>query len=261
MTTPATPSNPKPTGDERNLVAVDATNAASFEDKLHVFWQKNRSIVIGLCVVVLVAIVARGGWGYLQKQKRAELAAQYAAATTPEQLKSFAAANTGNSLGGIAQLRLADEAYTAGKTADAAAAYDKAIEILKDGPLAARAKLGRALTKVQSGKTAEAAADFKQLADDASQFKAVRTEAAYHLASMAADAGNAEELQKHAVTLMQIDPESPWNQRVMGLQANLPAPAAPVLATPAAPAPAAPAGGEAKKDDAAPSLQMKLPGK
>lgn len=258
MTTPATPSNSKPTGDDRNLVAVDATNAVSFEEKLHVFWQKNRSRVIGVCVLVLVAILAKGGWEYLAKQRELDVQKAYAAAATPEQLKAFIAAHPEHSLAGIAHLRMADEAYAAGKSAEAAASYDKAIGILKEGPLVARAQLGRALTKAQSGQAAEAANDFKRLADDATQFKAVRTEAVYHLASLAAEAGNAADLQKHAAQLLQIDPESPWNMRVMALQANLPPPAP---APSAIGVPGLPAGGEAKKDDATPSLQVKIPGK
>src|SRR5471032_1018138 len=50
MTTPATPSSPKPAGDDRNLVAVDENYVAmSFEDKLQIFWKKNGTGVLALC--------------------------------------------------------------------------------------------------------------------------------------------------------------------------------------------------------------------
>src|SRR5438067_1230405 len=58
----ATPTN-KPTGDDRNLVPVDEKYAAlTFEDKLHQFWARNRMLVLGLCGLVLVGILAKGGW-------------------------------------------------------------------------------------------------------------------------------------------------------------------------------------------------------
>lgn len=258
MTTPATPSN-SPRGDDRNLVAVDATNAVSFEEKLHVFWGKNRTLIIGVCVLVLVAILGKGAVDYFSRQKDLDVQKAYAAATTPEQLKTFAAAHTDHALAGIAHLRIADDAYATGKSADAISGYDKAAGILKEGPLVVRAKLGRALAKIQAGQAAEATNELKQIADDATLFNAVRAEAIYHLASLSAEALNAADLQKYAAQLMQVAPESPWNTRIMSLQVNLPPPAAPAISTPVT-APAAP-GGEAKKADGSPNIQIKLPGK
>ena len=252
MTTPATPASPKPAGDDRNLVAVDATTATSFEDRLHLFWKNNGNAVLTLCGLVLVGIAAKGGWDYLAAQKELGIEKDYAAATTPEQLKAFAASHTDHSLAGLALVRVADEAYADGKNADAVTAYDKALPALKGTPLAARARLGRALSKVGAGKATEGAAELKQLADDAAQNKGVRAEATYHLASLAADSGNAADVQKLSEQLMKIDIQSPWTQRAMGLRASMPA----------APVPAAPASADEKKPaDASPGIQIKLPGK
>lgn len=256
MSMSATPSKSNPAGDDRNLVAVDATTAVTFEDKVNLFWKKNRNAVIALCVLVLLAIVGREGWNYLAAQKELEVEKAYAAATTPEQLKSFAAAHADHSLGGIAQLQMADDAYKAGKAADAVTAYDKALVALKDGPLAARAQLGRALAKISAGKAADGSGELKKLADDASQTKTVRAEAAYHLTSLAVEAGNATEAQKYVDLLMQIDPDSQrsWTQRALQRRASLPA-------TPAPAAAAAPAADAKKSDAAAPAVELKVPGK
>lgn len=250
MTTPATPSAPQPAGDDRKLVSVDENYIApSFEDKLNLFWKKNGTAVLVLCGLVLVGILAKGGWEYLQGQKEEEIQKAYAAATTSEQLKTFAAANSEHALAGIAQLRLADEAYTAGKFADAVTGYDKAFTSLKTGPLASRAQRGRALAKIESGKAAEAIADLKAIAADTTQAKGARAEAAYHLTSYAAETANAADVQKYSDQLMQLDPSGPWTQRALMLRAAVPAAAA---ATPApAAAGAAPAGGS----------PIKLPGK
>jgi hypothetical protein len=250
MTKPATPSPQHSAGDDRNLVPADASTAASFEEQMQSLWAKYRSPFGWLCTVVVLGILANGAWDYFARQKEQEIRKAFAAATTPEQLKVFAAGHTGHALGGIAQLQIADDAYKAGKTADAIAGYEKALAQIKDGPLAARAKMGRALARVQAGKVAEATAELKQLADDTAQFKGARTEAAYHLTSLAVEAGNATEAQKYVDQLMQLDVSSPWTQRAMSVRASLPATPAPVAATP-----------EAKKDDAAAAVQVKLPGK
>jgi len=50
------------------------------------------------------------------------------------------------------------------------------------------------------------------------------------LASQAAAAGQAADVEKYSNQLMQIDGASPWAQRAMMLRATLPAPVSPVPA-------------------------------
>ncbi len=248
MSTPATPSSPNPAGDDRNLVAVDATTAVTFEEKMQVVWKKNRAIVLGLCVLILLAILGKGAWEYMSRSKELDVQKAYGAATTNDQLKAFTAAHAGHPLAGIAELRMGDDAYAAGKTADAIASYDRAVSVLKDGPLAARARIGRAVAKALSGKTPEATTELKQLAEDTKQTKSVRAEAAYHLTTIAVEAGNATDAQKAVDLLNQIEPMGAWTQRAQMLRATLPA----------TPAPAAAPAGPEKKEEA--GLQLKLPG-
>ncbi|MEO5960713.1 MAG: tetratricopeptide repeat protein [Opitutaceae bacterium] len=250
MTKSDTPSPQKPSADDRNLVAVDENYVgATFEDKVQRIWVNYRMPLLAGCALVVLAFVAKGGWDYIARQKELDIEKAYVAATTPEQLKTFAAAHANHSLAGIAQLRIADDAYAAGKSADALAGYEQAIAAVKDGPLAARARLGLAMAKIQSGKASDGTADLKQLADDAKRPNAVRAEAHYQLSSLAAEAGDAAEVQKYSEQLMKLDPSSPWTQRALALRATLPAPA-----------PSAEPMPPAKSDsDAAP--QIKLPGK
>lgn len=244
MTTPASPAPNPPAGDDRNLVAAATSPAVTFEDRVRAFWSGNRNVITGLCVGVALAIVAKGGWDYLQGQQELGVVEAYAAADSSAKLKAFTVAHAAHPLAGVAQLRMADEAYQAGKAADAAALYQQAATTLKGNPLAARARMGRAVAQLAAGQAAEASPALKALADDSTQLKAVRAEAAYHLASLAVEAKNAEEAQRLVDQLMQIDVSSPWTQQAMMLRASLPA-------TPA-PAPAS---------AAAPAAEVKLPGK
>lgn len=248
------PSNSKSSGD-RN---PDSPVPLTFEEKLAAFWQKNQAVVIGLCVLVLVVLIGKGVWDRVQRQKEREVEAAYGAATTPDQLRAFVAAHPDHTLSAVAEVRLADDAYKAGKFADAVTGYDKAIAVLKSGPLASRARLGRALAEVQGGKKTEGTGDLKQLAGDTTLLNAVRAEATYNLAALAADAGNATEAQKYIDQLNQIDPASMWARRALALQASLPMTAAPAaLGTPAAgqSSSAAPAA-----ESSQPSIKLKLPG-
>lgn len=241
------PTNPKSSREEQAATPA----ALTLEEKLNQFWQKNRMVVLALCAFVLVAILAKGWWEHHQLEVEQEIGAAYQAATTPEQLKAFIAAHPGHSLAGIAELRMADDAYTAGKSTDAIAGYDRAIAILQDPAIIARAKVGRALAKIQGGKSAEATTELQAIANDTNQFTAARTEAAYQLTILAIDAGNFADANKYIQQLEEIDPASVRARQALQLRASLPAVAA--AAVPAAPASA--------KTDSGPKVEVNLPKK
>jgi len=228
MPSPALPSDSQPPD-----AAVDVN--ANPDLVLIGFWEKNREIVVIACLVILGVILGRAGWQYYSSQKEIGVQREYVEAATPEQLRAFAEAHPDHPLAGVAELRVADTAYQAGQNADALAAYTRAESLLKTGVLAARAQLGAAIIKIQTGQTAEGVAALQQLANDTKGFANIRAEATYHLASVAAEAGRADETRQLSTQLMQIDPSSPWTQRVFALQAKLPAPAAAPAAASALP--------------------------
>jgi hypothetical protein len=142
----------------------------------------------------------------------------------PENLQAFAESHPGHPLAGVAEVRLADAAYAAGRMEEAKVDYAKSLASLTTGPIAARARLGLAMAEVQTGQSTDGEGLLHRLADDPNQYRPIRTEATYQLASLAASAGLAADVRKYSVQLMQIDPNSPWTQRAFGLQAELPSP-------------------------------------
>ncbi|MCC6415301.1 MAG: hypothetical protein IT582_05290, partial [Opitutaceae bacterium] len=206
------------------------------EEKLNQFWGRNRRNLLILAVVVLVVILGRGAWDYVAAQKEATAARAYAAATTTGQKRAFAQANAGHELAGVAWLQIGDTAYAENKPADALAAYQSAAKILTTGPLASRAALGSAMAQLQAGQTDAGKAALQTLADTSSAPVALRTEAAYHLASLAHAAGDDAKLKALAQQIAQIDPASPWTQRIMLMQLAKPTASTAAPAQPAAPA-------------------------
>lgn len=234
MSTPAIPSDPTPAGKDPNLERAEANALApSFEDQLRVFWQRNSTAVTGLLVVILLAIAAKGGWEYLQAEREKEIGQAYAAATTPAQLKSFAETYPKHMLAAAAQLRMADQAYSDAKYSEAAGLYEAVAQDLEVPALASRARFGSAASKLQAGQTAEGEAALKAFVNDANEVKAFRASATYLLASHSLAAGRPAEVKTYAELLMQIDPTSPWTQRVMMLSASIPA-ATPISSAPPA---------------------------
>jgi hypothetical protein len=211
---------------------------ANPDEALLGFWEKYRDPIVIGCIVVLLGIVGWNGVKYFSEQKEAGIERDYAEATTPDKLRAFVDAHPDHALAGVAELRVADAAYQAGQNADALAAYDRAASMLKGGILAARAQLGGAIVKIQAGQATDGVATLHQLADDPKQVSQIRAEAYFHLASLAAEAGRAAEVQQISTELMQVEPSSPWTQRAFGLQAKVPVTAAPAAAAAATPAPA-----------------------
>ena len=137
-----------------NAPTSDAPVAPNFEETLRKFWAKNAKVILLACATVFVVIIAKGGLEYFRTQKEKEIGAAYGSASTSEKLKSFASAHPDHLLGAAATLRLADEAYSAGKYTEAAAGYQKAAAVFKTGPFGGRALLGAAVSKVLGGQAA-----------------------------------------------------------------------------------------------------------
>ena len=220
--------------------------APPFDEQLRVFWLKNHNAVYVGCALVLLAMIGRYAYETLAVRREAASAAAYAAATTPARLQAFARDHARHPLAGAAWLKLADDAYTAGYFAEALSSYEKAAAGLPGTPFAARALLGKAMCQIQSGKTAEGMAALKQMADDAVQLRGLRCEAAFHLASLAVEAGDADEVVKRTDQIMQLDTSGTWSQRAALLRARMPVkPGATV---------------SAKTGEAAPAVSVKVPG-
>jgi len=224
MPKPATPTGSKPPADDRNLVAVDETYVApGLEDKLRILWEKQSKTIIAAIALVACALIGRAVWHYEAAQNELAISGEFGAATTDSALKSFIVEYPNHPLAGEAELRLADNAYRAGNFTEAQADYGKAQTLLTTDPvslLAPRAELGAAVSQLAAGHDAEGAAALKRLADNSARPKGIRGQAAYDLASIAADAGRTADLDQLKAQISQIDPTGIWATNANNLKAR-----------------------------------------
>lgn len=222
-------SSPSSSGDDRNLVSVDENYVAlTFEDRLRIFWEKNSRAVLAACALVLAVILGKGAWEIVSAQREKSIAADYGAAgNDAAKLKAFVASHPEHVLAGIAQLRMADTAYSAANYAEARSAYEKAASILTTSAFGQRARLGAAISAVQGGAVAEGEAALKQIVSNLGLDKQTRAEAAYQLALLAASAGNSAEAIRLIEQCTTIDPDGLWADRASSLRATIPATAEP----------------------------------
>jgi hypothetical protein len=195
-----------------------------FGDRLRLAWERYGNAIYLFCGLVAAAILAKGVIDYLAAQKEFAIQKAFEACTTPESYLAFAAEHPGHPLSALVDLRSADQSYSEGKFADAAAGYERALAIMPAGPFQARARLGLAISRAQAGGGADAETGLRQIVNDGTELKAVRCEAGYHLAVLAAAAGRVAEVQKLAEQLMQIDSSSPFAERTFQLRSALPEP-------------------------------------
>lgn len=210
------PANPSPEG-------TTPVYEPAFETAVHAFWARNRQAILIVCVVALLAIVGREGWQSYAAGREREVQAEYARiADQTAKLAVFAEAHPGHALAGVAWLRLADEKFSAGDFKTAMTHYQKAIGTLKNEALFGRARLGSAISQFNGGDQPAGEAALKAISADATIAKGARVEAAYHLASLAADAGKTDEVKKLAEEVSRIDATSSWAQRATLLLTSQP---------------------------------------
>ena len=181
-------------------------------------------------------LAGRGGTISQSRRSRA-CGSDFAMATHPGELKAFAAAHpTASSAGSRSSCSPTQDAKAGRRTAavsDSNAVPRPPEGRAAGGPRPARPGHGEdPIGRQEPGRGRPA-----PLADDAHQFQAVRAEALYQFASLAASANRGDEVQRLAAQLLQIDPQSPWAQRAFALEAEVPPPAVRTPLPPCSPSP------------------------
>lgn len=216
-TPPHDPANPPP-----------PAGADAFAADVHSFWEKNRSFILILVAAILIGLVGREGWQWVQSKREKGVQEEYAkAGDNVALLAKFAAANDGHALAGAALLRVADDQYSKGDYKSATTSYTKAGEKLENDALKSRAKLGAAMSQIAAGDKAAGEAALKAIGADTKAIAAIRAEALYNQAVLAKDAGRVEDARKIVEEIGKIESAGMWAQRAFTLATQLPpAPAA-----------------------------------
>ncbi len=208
--------------DDRNLVVVDKDFAdADVEDRVWLFWKRNRGAII--LAIVLVCAVVLGNTLY--KNWRASSVAgmqdAYLAAQTPEALAAFAAEYAKEPLGAVAAVQVADMDYLEGRFEQAAEKYAAAIPVLTVPEQAQRARMGEAVSLLRAGKDPNGE-KLVQIARDGTVSDAVRGQAAYQLALKAAVAADYATARSWLEQIASLPYAGPWMERAQMLAALKP---------------------------------------
>jgi hypothetical protein len=231
-----------PSDDDRNLVVVDEDFAnADAEDRLWLFWERNKNLIVRGTTVVVLAIIGAIGYHFWQEAKREELGQAFVACQDEAARRAFAAAHPGEPLAAVALLEVADELRRANKLAEAAKAYEAAGKsVVGDSKavkaIATRARLYGALTRQELGQ-ADAEAGIVAVAEDNTAPDTLRGYAMYVLANLALTKGDSAAAAKW-VNLMdkRLKPNHVWASDKSWLVRSEPSLLTPVSAPPATPA-------------------------
>lgn len=187
-----------PGGDDRNLVIVDDDfKNADAEDRLWLFWERNKTVLVRGTTAVVLAILGLLLYEFVWKASRREALHQdYNACLDEPARRAFAAKHAGEALAVVAMTEVADDLKAAAKLAEAAKAFDEAVRLAGlagETPvvkaLGARARLEAALARVDGGDAAGETA-LTAFANDESVAETWRGYAMLTLANLAVAKGD-----------------------------------------------------------------------
>ena len=154
------PKKKPPGGDDRNLVVVDDDfKNADAEDRLWLFWERNKDLILRGAFAIVVATLGLLLYEFVWKAGRREaLHEDYNACLDEPARRAFAAKHAGEPLAVVAMAEVADDLKASAKFAEAAKAFDEAArlaglagETAVVKALGARARLEAALARVDGG--------------------------------------------------------------------------------------------------------------
>ena len=206
--------------DERNFIDLEDSASLSFEDRLNIYWNENKSFLIGCIFALMLVIVGYQSMRILKERAEAALRDEYSEAYENGTLAEFARTHTDKALGGFAALRIADKAYEKKDYEEALEFYTQAVSVLEEPILAGRARIGQAFALYSTGKTAEGLAQLDAITSDNTLAESIRAEAAYHLAIEAHTAGHTEKYSSYAAQINDSEFAGQWQQRLRLLPTN-----------------------------------------
>ena len=211
---PTLPEDQQDLVDERHLIDADESEEISFEDRVNMYWMENKGF-IGSCIFVLaLLIIGFNGMRIYKDHAEAQLQAAYAEAMASQTLADFAQANSNKSLGGLAALTVADEAYGEEDFDKADNFYTIAVEALAGNILEGRARLGQAFARYNKGQPDEGLSLLEGIAADGNLAESASAEAAYHLAIEADVAGRSEAYNRYVAQIESSPLSGQWQQRL-----------------------------------------------
>ena len=163
----------------------NAFENSNIEDKVWLFWKNNKTLLIGLSVVIIILFVVIQGLNLYQKQTIKSIQGAYNQITNERERVNFGKAYSTDPLGGLALLQAADSEYEKGKYSSAAQNYKAATIALSGLPFQSRASLGAGISLIRGGQMDRGKAILKRLANDAKTLDVIRAEAAYNIALIA----------------------------------------------------------------------------
>ena len=221
------PAKGKNAADDRNLIDAEASESGlDFETWVINFWQTNRKTILSAIILALVIVVSLQLYRIISAHQESSTREAYAEATTDEAKQAFAESHQGHPLAGAALLSLADSAYGRGDYNEAAGLYEEAAGDLELPVLVFRASLGQGVSLIQFGLQSKGEPILLGLADNTAAPEAIRSEAWYHLASLAIVAGEIEKARGYLDSIEELSPVGIWASRATALRNTLPAPVA-----------------------------------
>lgn len=202
-----------PSSDERKTVILDEDfEGLEFEDKVWLYWKRNKSFIIASIVAMFVAIFAVQSWKVLKERRAAEISDAYAAASNIQELEDFAKKYPSEKLAGVSLIDAADLSYSNKDYAKSRLLYKNAASSLSGDILFGRALLGEAMSAFNASGAAEGKSLLKAVYENPSVQAAYRANAAYNLALAEISEGNFDAAKKILTSVSENPESSNWAQ-------------------------------------------------
>lgn len=210
-----------PKADERNLVKKELDAELPPEERIKLWWERNRAALAVGAIVALVIVIGFQGIRLQREAFDRKVQEAWLEVTTDEARLAFAEQYETHPLGGIAWLKIGDAAYADSNFEEAQIAYETASEALVEPVFQGRARIGAAISALKNGERERARLALEQLAGDPAMFEAIRAEAAFHRALMAAEDKDTEAFERYRQLLMTLQYTQGWMSRLETVEAQI----------------------------------------
>tara|TARA_B100001123_G_scaffold449900_1_gene617372 strand:+ start:4182 stop:4925 length:744 start_codon:yes stop_codon:yes gene_type:complete len=200
----------------------EAYAESSLEEQLFVYWNRYKNQASLLLIAAVFLVVGIQGSKWWSAKSITDRGDAYTAAVDDSQREAFADDNSGNELGGVAYLELADKSYEDQNFERSATFYEKAFKAFDLVAFKQRAHLGIAISRLKAGQIDESIKDLEAISLQEDYPDVAKSEALYHLSILDWENGAFESMLEKHETIQGIPNAGSWRIKVLELQNSIP---------------------------------------
>ena len=211
------------TDDPNALKPDDDIPEADFEDRVLLYWERNRKNIMISLVMGATALVLYHLLFLFMDRREKSIGEAFNKCEDASAFVAFADEYSGHQLASAAFLKAANLSFEKGQYTESANYFEKALgQFTDDVLMSGRARLGMAMSKIGQNALEDGVQMLETIASSETEMDTTRAEASYAIAVLAWEKEDYQTIRDQITLISGLEQPGYWIRRISGIEEKIP---------------------------------------